>query len=156
MNLNATLLGQMITFAVFVWFTMKFVWPPITKAMADREKKIADGLAAGERGQHDLELAKAKSMETLKQAKESAAHIIAEANTRASHIVMEAKEAAVHEGSVMISRAEAEIEQKYNHAKEELRAETAALALSMAEKIVGRDIDASAHKKLLDEMVAEA
>jgi F-type H+-transporting ATPase subunit b len=155
MNLNATLLGQMITFAVFVWFTMKYVWPPITKAMEEREKKIADGLAAGEKAHHDLELAKAKAIETLKEAKEQAAHIIAEANGRASHIVQEAKQAAVHEGEVMISRAEAEIAQKYNQAKEALRTETATLAVSMAEKIVERDIDAAIHKQLIDKMVTE-
>lgn len=156
MNLNATLLGQMITFAVFVWFTMKYVWPPITKALEEREKKIADGLAAGERGHHDLELAQAKSIETLKAARDSATHILADANTRASHILKEAKEVAVQEGQLMITRAEAEILQKYNQARKALRAETATLAVSMAEKIVQREIDVARHKELLNETEAQA
>lgn len=156
MNLNATLLGQMLTFAVFVWFTMKYVWPPITKAMHDREKKIADGLAAGERGQHDLELAQVKATEILKEAKDSASQIIEQTNGRASHMIQEAKEAAVREGDVMIARAQTEITQQYNRAKEQLRVEAAQLALSMAEKIVQRDIDLTAHKKMIDQMVEEA
>ncbi|MDF3055139.1 MAG: synthase subunit [Gammaproteobacteria bacterium] len=151
MNLNATLLGQMITFAVFIWFTMKYVWPPITKALDEREKKIADGLAAGERGHHDLELAQAKCVEVLKEAKDTAAHVVAEANARAAHILKEAKEAAIHEGQLMISRAEAEIAQKYNQTRKALRAETAALAIDMAEKIVKREIDLNVHKELLNE-----
>lgn len=155
MNLNLTLIGQMITFAVFVIFTMKYVWPPITKAMQDREKKIADGLAAGEKGELNLRLATNKSVEILQDAKADAAQIIAQAHSRADHIVEEAKQLAKKEGERLIAHAESEIQQNFNEAHRQLQKQIANLALDMAEKIVQRDIDPAAHKQLLDKMVTE-
>ncbi len=155
MDINATLIGQMITFAVFVIFTMKFVWPPITKAMAAREKKIADGLAAGERGEHSLELARNKAVEILQEAKTEAARLVDQANSRAAHIVDEAKENAREEGKRLIALAQSEIEQQVHHAKQQLQKQVSELAIAMAEKIVQRSIDPTAHQHLLDNTVTE-
>lgn len=155
MDINATLIGQMITFVVFVVFTMKYVWPPITKALQDREKKIADGLAAAERGENSLELAKHKSVEILQEAKANSAQIVEQAHARAAHIVEEAKDVARQEGHRIITHAQSEIAQQFNQAKQQLQNQVSALALSMAEKIVQHDIDAATHRKLLDKMVEE-
>lgn len=155
MDVNATLIGQMITFAVFVLFTMKYVWPPITKAMQDREKKIADGLAAAEKGQRDLELAQHKSIEIIQEAKVAAAKIIDSAHQRATRIVEDAKENARVESHHLIEHAQAEIEQKVNRARRDLQADVSNLALQMAEKIVQRDIDAKTHQQLLNNMLME-
>ena len=155
MNINLTLFGQMIAFVAFVWFCMKFVWPPILAAMAEREKKIADGLAAADRASHDLELAKEKAVERLKEAKEEAAGIIDSANKRANQLVEEAKDAAVVEADRVKASAQAEIEQESNRAREALRGEVAALSLAGAEKVLGSAIDQEAHKELVDKLAAE-
>ncbi len=155
MNINATLLGQTIMFALFVWFCMKFVWPPIMAALEARKKQIADGLAAGERGKHDLELAAKRSAEVLREGKEKAAEIIALGDKRASEIVEEAKEQAKLEGQRIITAAKAEIEQEVFRAKEHLRTQVSAVALAGASKILGREIDAKAHNDLLEKLVAE-
>jgi F-type H+-transporting ATPase subunit b len=145
----------MIAFVGFVWFCMKFVWPPILAAMAEREKKIADGLAAADRASHDLELAKEKAVERLKEAKEEAAGIIDSANKRASQLVEEAKGAAVVEADRVKASAQAEIEQESNRAREALRGEVAALSLAGAEKVLGSAIDQEAHKELVEKLAAE-
>lgn len=155
MDINVTLIGQMLTVVVFVWFTMKFVWPPITKAMNNREKKIADGLAAGERGEHDLELARHKSVEIIQAAKVEAARVLDQANQRGDTIVEEAKEQGQAERRRLIVHAEQEIEQQTNQAKRELQQQIANLALSMAEKIVQRDIDQNLHRQWIDQAIAE-
>lgn len=155
MDINLTLIGQMITFALFVWFTMKYVWPPITKAMQEREKKIADGLAAADKGQRDLELAMHKSLEILEEAKINASRIIDQANKRAAHIVEEAKEQAREEGKKIIERARDEVEQQVNEAKRQLQNQVAELAITMAEKIIQRDIDPKTHQQLLTQSTAE-
>ncbi len=155
MNINATLLGQTIMFAMFVWFCMKFVWPPIMAALEARKKLIADGLAAGERGKHDLDLAAKRSAEILREGKEKAADIIALGDKRASEIVEEAKEQAKLEGQRIITAAKAEIEQEVFRAKEHLRTQVSAVALACASKILGREIDAKAHNDLLEKLVAE-
>lgn len=155
MNINLTLLGEMITFAIFVWFTMKFVWPPITKAMAAREKKIADGLADAEKAKRQLELAQIKSKEMLQDAKLQAAHLVDQANQRAMRLVEEAKETARKEEKMILDRAKVEADQAFNQAKQELEAEVVKLAVAMAEKILERDVDANAHKKLFKELVTE-
>lgn len=155
MDINFTLVGQFITFAVFVWFTMKYVWPPIIKAMREREKRIADGLAAADRGQRDLELAKHKSIELIQEAKLEASRIIDQANKRGLRIVEESKENARVEGERMIAAAKMEMEQQMNQAKRDLQHQVSALAVEMAEKIIQRDIDANVHRKLLDQLVAE-
>ncbi len=155
MNINATLLGQTIMFAMFVWFCMKFVWPPIVAALDARKKQIADGLAAGERGKHDLELAAKRSAELLREAKEKAADIIALGDKRASEIVEEAKIQAQVEGARILATAKAEIDQEVFRAKEQLRTQVTSVALAGASKILGREIDAKAHNDLLEKLVVE-
>lgn len=155
MNINLTLFGQMIAFVCFVLFCMKYVWPPILAAMAEREKKIADGLAAADRASHDLELAKEKAVERLKEAKTEAAGIVDSANKRANQLVEEAKSAAVVEADRVKASAQAEIEQEANRAREQLRAQVAALSLAGAEKILGAAIDREAHNELVEKLAAE-
>ncbi len=155
MNINATLLGQTIMFAMFVWFCMKFVWPPIIAALDARKKLIADGLAAGERGKHDLELAAKRAAEVLREAKEKAAEIIAQGDKRAAEIIEEAKAKADVEAGNIRTRANSEIEQEVFRAKEQLRTQVSAIALAGAGKILSREIDARAHNELLDKLVAE-
>lgn len=155
MNINATLLGQTLMFAMFVWFCMKFVWPPIMAALEARKKQIADGLAAGERGKHDLELAAKRSAEVIREAKEKAADIITQGDKRASEIIEEAKAQAKVEGERIVAAAKAEIEQEVFRAKEHLRTQVSAIALSGAGRILGREIDAKAHNDLLEKLVAE-
>ena len=155
MNINLTLIGQMVFFALFVLFCMKYVWPPIMAAMAERAEKIADGLAAADRASHDLELAQEKAVERLKEAKEEAAGIIDAANKRGGQIVEEAKELAVTEGQRLKEAAQAEIEQELNRAREHLRGQVAALALSGAEKVLAAEIDQQRHADLVDKLAAE-
>ncbi len=155
MNINATLLAQAIMFAAFVWFCMKFVWPPIVGALATRQKQIADGLAAADRGKHELELSAKKAAQELHAAKEKASEIIALAEKRASDIVEEAKGAAKVEGDRIITGAKAEIEQEVNRAKEGLRQQVAELAVAGAEKILRREIDAKAHGEMLAAIASE-
>jgi F-type H+-transporting ATPase subunit b len=155
MNINATLLGQTIMFAMFVWFCMKFVWPPIIAALDARKKHIADGLAAAERGKHDLDLAAKRSAEVLREAKEKAADIIALGDKRAHEIVEEAKTHAHVEGERIVTAAKAEIDQEVFRAKEQLRTQVSAVALAGAGKILGREIDAKSHNELLEKLIAD-
>ncbi len=155
MDINATLIGQMITFIVFIAFTMKYVWPAITKAMDDREKTIADGLAAAEKGQRDLELAQHKSVEILQEAKLEATRLIDQANKRANRIVEESKDDARVENERILARAQEEVEQLIIKTQVQLKDQTAGIALGIAEKIVERDIDPKTHQQLLDKMLAE-
>ncbi|MEZ5570606.1 MAG: F0F1 ATP synthase subunit B [Halioglobus sp.] len=155
MNINLTLIGQMVAFVCFVVFCMKYVWPPILAAMAEREKKIADGLAAADRASHDLELAQEKVVERLKEAKHEAAGIIDAANKRSAQLVEEAKQLAVVEADRVKAAAQAEIEQETNRAKEQLRGQVAALALAGAEKVLGAAIDPKAHAELVDKLATE-
>ena len=150
MNINMTLIGQLLAFAVFVWFTMRFVWPPIAKALEDRKAKIADGLAAAERGQHEQQLAQERAKEKLLEAKQQAAEIVARAEKRAAEIVEESKDTARTEGERLLHAAQAEIDQEANKAREELRAKVAVLAVAGAEKILRKEIDADAHKDIVD------
>ena len=154
MNLNATLIGQSITFLVFVWFCMKYIWPPLTRALEERRRKIADGLAAAERGRHEQELAAKRAAEVIHEAKQQAADIIARAERRAAEIVEEAKAEARAEGERILAAARSEIEQEIHRAREELRRQVAALAVAGAERILEREVDERAHAKLLDELVA--
>ncbi len=149
MNINATLIGQSITFFLFVWFCMKFIWPPIMHAMDVRKKQIADGLAAGERGRHELELATKRATSDLHDAKLKAGEIIAQAEKRASQIVDEAKDAARDEADRIIAAAQASVGQEVVRAREALRSQVAELAVAGAEKILRREIDAKAHADLL-------
>ena len=155
MNINLTLIGQSITFIVFVWFCMKFVWPPIMNALEERQKKIADGLAAAERGEHEQELAERAAAEKLHEAKEQAGEIIAQAQKRASEIVDEAKDDARTEGERLVTAAQSEIEQEVNRARETLRQQVAGIAVAGASKVLEKEIDASTHGDILDKLVAE-
>ncbi|MBY0579497.1 MAG: F0F1 ATP synthase subunit B [Burkholderiales bacterium] len=155
MNINATLLGQTIMFVMFVWFCMKFIWPPITNAMGERAKRIADGLAAGERGKSELDLATKRSLEILHDAKQKATEVIAQAESRASQIVEEAKTDAKKEGERLLTGAKAEIEQEVFRARETLRDQVAALAVAGAEKILRQEVDAGKHAELLKSIQAE-
>jgi F-type H+-transporting ATPase subunit b len=150
MNINLTLFAQLISFAVFVWFTMKYVWPPLAKAMEERKAKIADGLAAAERGQHEQELAEKRAAEYLHEAKQQAAEIKANAEKQAVQIVEDAKGKAQEEGARQLAAAQAEIEQETNKARETLRGKVAELAMAGAEKILRKEIDAAAHKDIVE------
>ena len=155
MNFNATLIGQMITFAIFVWFCMKYVWPPLMTALEERKAKIADGLAAAERGQKDLELAQSKVSDNLKEAKQQAQEIINQAQKRANEIVDEAKDAARVEAEKIKSAAAADVDQQINAARETLRKEVAGIAIAGAERILNAEVNAEAHGKVLDDLVAQ-
>ncbi len=150
MNINLTLFLQMISFAVFVWFCMTYVWPPIMQALETRKTKIAEGLAAAERGAQEQELGRQRALEVMQQAKTDAAEIVAQAQKRYNDILEQAKQDADAENSRLKSAAQAEIEQQANRAREELRERVATLAVAAAEKILQQEIDASAHKTLLD------
>ena len=155
MNITATLFGQTITFFLFVWFCMKFVWPPIMNALVTRKQHIADGLAAGERGKHELELASKRAADNLRESKTSAAEVIAQAEKRAAQIVDEAKGVAKAEGDRLIVAAKAEIDQEATRARESLRESVATLAVAGAEKILRREVDAKAHADLLEAIKKE-
>ncbi|HNA81528.1 MAG TPA: F0F1 ATP synthase subunit B [Thiobacillaceae bacterium] len=150
MNINATLFAQAIMFALFVWFCMKYVWPPIIGALEARKKQIADGLAAADRGKHELELAGKRASETMHEAKLKAVEIIAQAEKRAVQVIEEAKTAAKDEGDRMIAAAKAEIEQESHRAREALRGEVASLVVAGAGKVLRREVDAKAHADLLE------
>lgn len=155
MNINMTLIGQLIAFAGFVLFCMRYVWPPITAAMAEREQKISDGLAAADRAGHDLELAQKQAVEQMADAKREAAGIVEAANKRAALVVDEAKAAASAEADRIKAAAMAEIEQERARAQEQLMSQVSALAVKGAEKILGAEIDAAKHAELLNSLTAE-
>ncbi len=155
MNFNATLIGQSITFIFFVWFCMKLVWPPIMRALEARKKQIADGLAAADRGKHELELASRRAGDNLRDAKAQAAEVIAQAEKRAAQIVEEAKTAAQEEGERQLAAAQADIDQEANRARESLREQVAALAVAGAEKILRREVNPQTHAELLGQLKAE-
>ncbi len=155
MDINVTLIGQMIAFGLFVWFTMKYVWPPITDAMQDRQQKIADGLAAAEKGARELQDAANRSEEELKKAREEAREIISGANRQANQILEEARASAQTEAARIKSQAEAEIDQGIAAARDALRKDLAVLAVSGAEQILKREIDAKAHSDIIDRLAAQ-
>ncbi|MCU7833880.1 MAG: F0F1 ATP synthase subunit B [gamma proteobacterium symbiont of Taylorina sp.] len=155
MSITATLIGQIITFAILVWFIGKYLWEPMTQMMDDRKKRIADGLAAAERGVHEQELAEQKVIERLKEAKEQAAEILALAQKRGAEIIEDAKDDAKAEGARLITAANAEIEQEVNRAKESLRAQVVDITLAAAGKIVKKEIDAKTHGDLLKDVVGQ-
>ncbi len=155
MSINATLIGQLIAFALFVWFTMKFVWPLLNRAMQDRQQKIADGLAAAERGLQDLNLAQERAAEILKEARQQAADILAQATKRGEELVAEAQTAAREEGERQLAAAQAMIQQELNQAKAELRGQVVTLAIMGATKVLEREVDASAHNDMLNELAKQ-
>jgi F-type H+-transporting ATPase subunit b len=155
MNPNITLLGQMISFAILIWFTVKFIWPPLMKAIEERQQKIAEGLAAADRSQKDLAQAQDKVNEALKDARTKANEIFELAHGRANQIIDQAKNDAIAEANRQKALAEAEIAAAANRAKEDLRKQVSALAVSGAEKLLKREIDANAHKALIDDLAAQ-
>ena len=155
MNINFTLIAQAIAFAVLIWFTVKYVWPPLLKAIETRQKEIADGLAAAADGRNALEVAAKKSEITLNEAKQKATEIIGQAEKRATQIVEDAKGNAKTEGDRILTGAKAEIDQEVNRAKESLRAQVSALAVAGAEKILRKEINAKAHSDMLTQLAAE-
>jgi len=148
-NLNATLVAQIVVFFILAWFTMKFVWPPIMKALDERATKIADGLAAAERGKQSLDLASKRSAETVREGKEKVAEVLAQADKRALQIIEAAKVQAKVEADKIFAGAQAEIEQEAARVKESLRERVAELAVAGAEKILRREVDVKAHAEML-------
>ena len=155
MNLNATLFAQMVVFLILAWFTMKFVWPPMVKALDERAKKIADGLAAAEKGKTELEAAHKRVDQELAQARNDGQQRIADAEKRALSVADEIKANAQAEGARILAQAKADAEQQVVKARETLRAEVAALAVKGAEQILRREIDQAAHTELLNQLKAE-
>ncbi|MCX7205313.1 MAG: F0F1 ATP synthase subunit B [Proteobacteria bacterium] len=155
MDINLSLFGQMITFAILVIFTMKFVWPPLTQIMDERAKRIADGLASADRAKQDLELAEKAAADKLREAKQHAAEIIAQAEKRSAQLVEEAKGHAKAEGERLVAGAQAEIDQQIQQVKEALRQQVAGLVLQGTEQILRREVDANAHAELLASIKAE-
>jgi F-type H+-transporting ATPase subunit b len=155
MNINLTLFSQAAAFGIFIWFTAKFVWPPLLRAIEARQKQIADGLAAAERGRKDLELASKRAEDIVGRARERSQEILAQAEKRAAQIVEEAKGQAKTEGDRIIAGAKAEIDREVFRAKEALRTQVAVLAVQGAEKILRREVDPKAHADLLNAVAAE-
>ena len=155
MNINLTLFAQAATFAVFIWFTAKFVWPHLSRAIDARQKHIAEGLAAAERGKQELEQAAVRSADMLRETRQQAQDILAQAEKRAGQIIDEAKIAAGNEGARLVAGAKAEIEQEVSRARETLRTQVSALAIAGAEQILRREVDAKAHADLLAAVQSE-
>jgi F-type H+-transporting ATPase subunit b len=151
-SINATLLGQMITFAVFVWFTMRFVWPLLMQAIEERQAKIADGLAAAEKGRHELELAEVRAKELLRERKQHAAEIVAHAQKRANEIIEEAKISARTESERILGSAHTQISQDLQEARDKLQREVGQLAIAAAEQILMREVDAEAHQEIVNKL----
>jgi F-type H+-transporting ATPase subunit b len=155
MNLNATLFLQTIAMLIFVWFCMKLIWPVLLKAMDERREKIAEGLAASDRAEKELEAAKIEAGEEIRVAREKAGEIVDQANQRHSQILDQAKQDAVSERNRQVAAGEAEIAQSANQAREALRAQVASLTVLGASRLLEKEIDADVHRKLLDELIAE-
>ncbi len=155
MDINMTLIGQTVAMIVFVWFCMKFIWPPIIEAIEERQAEIADGLAAAEKGQRSLDKAKAEADEIIGDARKQATIILDQANARANEIVAEGKSDGIKERDRQLAAATAEVEQETNRAREELRGQVSAIAVASAEKILQREIDEKAHEDILSNLAAE-
>ena len=155
MDINLTLIGQTIAMIVFVWFCMKFIWPPILNAIEERQEQIAEGLAAAEKGQDKLLQAQAEAEEIVSDARKQATSILDQAHARANEIVAEGKSDGVKERDRQLTAAKAEIEQEINKAREELRGQVSAIAIASAEKILMREIDDKAHEDILGKLAQE-
>jgi F-type H+-transporting ATPase subunit b len=155
MDFNLTLIGQTVAMIVFVWFCMKFIWPPVMKAIEQRRKEIADGIAAGERGQKELAEARHGSEAILAEARQKAVQVVDIAHKRGNDLVSEAKNTATAEGQRIVAAARGEIANEQSRARDDLRKHVSALALAGAAKVLGREVDARAHAALLDELAAE-
>ena len=155
MNINATLIGQSISFFVFVWFVMKYVWPPLLDALNERKKKIADGLAAAERGQREHELAEQRAKQILHEAKEQAAVIINQAQQREREMIDESRGKAETEAEKVMNMAQSEIEQERNSAREQLRGQLSSLVLSGVQQILKREVSEDDHREVLNSLSAK-
>ena len=155
MDINMTLIGQTIAMIIFVWFCMKFIWPPIMTAIEERQTEIADGLAAAERGQQSLDKAKAEADDIIGEARKQATSILDQAHARANEIISEGKAEGVKERDRQLAAAASEVEQETNRAREELRGQVSAIAVASAEKILQREIDPKAHEDILSKLAAE-
>ena len=155
MNINATLILQSLAMLIFVWFCMKFLWPPLLKAMDERREKIAEGLAASDRAEKELEAAKIEADKHISEARDKAGDIVDQANQRQTQIVDQAREEATAERNRQVSAAEADIAQAANQAREELRTSVASLAVLGASRILEREVDEKTHRELLDKLIAE-
>jgi F-type H+-transporting ATPase subunit b len=155
MDFNLTLIGQTISMIVFVWICMRFIWPPVIAAIEQRRKMIADGIAAGEKGQKELAEARHGSEAILAEARQKAVQVVDLAHKRGNELVGEAKNVAMAEGQRLVSQARSEIANEQTRARDGLRKEVSALALAGAAKVLGREVDAKAHAALLDELAAE-
>lgn len=155
MNINATLIAQLIVFLILVWFTMRYVWPPIVKTLDERASKIAEGLAAAERGKSDFEQAEKRVAEILAEGRNQVSEMVANAEKRAAQIVEEAKVQAANEAGRIMAQAKADVEQEANRAREALREQVAVLAVKGAEAILRSEVDASRHMQLLSNLKQE-
>ena len=155
MDINATLWGQTIAMVVFVWFCMKFIWPPILNALEERQKQIEEGLAAADKSQEALEAAQAEAESIVNDARQQATGILDQAHARANEIVAEGKDAGVKERERQLAAAKAEIEQETSKAREELRGQVSAIAVASAEKILRREIDSKSHEDILGKLAQE-
>ena len=155
MNINATLILQAIAMMIFVWFCMKFLWPPLLKAMDERRERIAEGLAASDRAEKELEKAKVEVDVQIREARDKAGEIVDQANQRHSQILDQAKDDATTERNRQVTAAEADIVQASNQAREELRKSVASLAVLGASQILEKEVDASTHRELLDKLITE-
>ena len=155
MDINATIIGQALGFLVLVWVTWKYIWPPLLGAIEDRQKKIADGLAAAERGQRSLDEAKASANDSVREGREKAMQVVDQAHRRSNELIDEAKHTAVAEGERLVAAARSEILTEAARARDSLRREVGALALAGAERLLGREVDAKAHAELLEQLAAE-
>ncbi len=150
MSFNLTLIAQAMAFALFIWFTVRFVWPPLLRAIEARQKTIADGLAAAEQGRKSLEVSTRQADDEIRKARERAVEIVSQAEKRVSQMIEEAKTSAKEEGNREKAAAKAEISQEVSRAREQLRDQVAALAVAGAEKILRREVDPKAHSDLLE------
>jgi F-type H+-transporting ATPase subunit b len=155
MQINATIIGQALVFLILIWFTWKFIWPPLLGAIEERQKKIAAGLAAADRGQKDLEDAKSKANEIVREARDKALAIVDSASKRSGELVEEAKQTAASEGNRIVTAARAEAGIEAGRARDELRRDVARLAVDGAGRLLGREVDARTHAQLLDELAAQ-
>jgi len=155
MNITVTLFGQMAAFILLIWFVNKVLWGPVSEMLDARQKRIADGLAAADKGKHELELSEKRVAEVLRDAKSQAAEIIAQAEKRAGEVVEESKDDARKEAERILTAAHADVEQEFNRVKEDLRGQVAAIAVSGATKILGREIDQNAHNDLMKDLITQ-
>jgi F-type H+-transporting ATPase subunit b len=155
MNINATIIGQTIVFLILIWFSVKFIWPPLLKAIEDRQKKIADGLAAAERGQKELHQANDEAATIVNEAREKALKIVDQANRRSNEIIEEARATALSEGQRLVGDARQEVALEQARARDTLRKDVAKLAVAGASRLLEREIDPAAHAELIEQLARE-